>query len=136
MRRPLSEISHQALLPVFFRTQFQDLLFPQEVHWESACYAIGKLFYGRAFEIFRVILEKQRMAGFVEFDELALQHGIPGSSTVLQVFHWPSPKRIFSEQSYYAKRNAAHGHNVHASAVIPLDDFPDLCGAAEFPPAF
>ena len=72
------------------------------------------------------------MAGFVEFDELALQHGIPGSSTVLQVIHLPFPQRIFREQFYYAKRNAAHRHNVHASVVIALHDFQDLCRAADF----
>src|SRR5690242_5340361 len=97
MRRPLAKISNQALLPVFFRTQFEDLLLPEEVHRESARDPIGEFFYGRALEIFRIILEKQGMAGFVEFNQLALHHGTSRSSTVLQIIHLPFEQRIFLE---------------------------------------
>src|SRR5690242_2191707 len=95
MRRPFSKISHQALLPVFFRAQLEDLLLPEQFHRESARYAIGKFLYGRAFEIFRIVLEKQRMTGFVEFDELPLQHRIPASSSVLQIIHLSFEQGIF-----------------------------------------
>src|SRR5499427_9963273 len=97
MRRPLSKIAHQALLPVFFRTQLQDLLFPQEVHRESTRNAIGKLLYGRSFEVFRIILEKQRVAGFVELDDLPLQHWIGLPAAVLEVVHLSFEKGILFE---------------------------------------
>src|SRR5215471_12896362 len=94
MRGPLSKISDQALLPVFFRTQFEDLLFPKGVHRERAGYAIRKILDGGAFEVFRVILEKQRMAGLVEFDELPLKNRIRRSHAMLQVIHLSSKQRL------------------------------------------
>src|SRR5215813_15355207 len=109
MRRPLAKVAHQAFLPVLFRTQFENLLFPEEIHRESAGYAIRKFLHRCAFEIFWIILEEQRMAGFVELDELPLQHGISGSSAVLQVIYLPFQQRILLKQFHDSKRSAAHG---------------------------
>src|SRR5215510_2261301 len=108
MRGPLSKISDQALLPVFFRTQFEDLLFPKEVHRESAGYAIGKILDRGAFEVFRVILEKQRMAGLVEFDKLPLKNRITGSPAVLQVIHLPFKQRILLKKLNDREWSMAH----------------------------
>src|SRR5215470_3355861 len=97
MRRPLPKISHQALLAVLFGAQFEYLLFPKEIHRKSTCDAVRKLLHRRALEIFRVVLEKERVASFVKFNQLGLNDGAPWRATILQVIHLPFEERILGE---------------------------------------
>src|SRR5215831_15115974 len=126
MRRPLAKISHEPLLPGFFRSQFEDLLFPQEIHRESACNAERKLLCRHALKIFRIVLEKESVAGLIKLDELPFGHRMPRTTAIFEVIHLSLQQRMLLKQLHHAEGSAAHGDNVHTPVGVALHHFQDF----------
>src|SRR5713101_1064326 len=120
MRRPLAEIRHQALLAVRLRAKLENLLLPQEFDGERGGNEIGKQFGRRAFEILGIIVVDQRVAGFVQFHEFALNARICGSFAVLKIICLAFEERILCGQLEHAKGSAANGKDIHPAVAVAL----------------
>src|SRR2546427_10014600 len=131
MRRPLAEIPHQALLAVRLRAKLENLLLPQEFEGERGGNEIGKQFGRRAFEILGIIVVDQRVAGFVQLHEFALNARICGSFAVLKVIYLAFEERILRGQFEHAKGSAANGKNIHSAVAVALHHIEYFGSAAD-----
>jgi len=82
-------------------------------------------------EIFRIVIEDERMTGFEKFDKFALDAGIGGRFAILEVIHLAFEKRVFLEKIENTKWGAADGEDVYAAVVVTLYDGTDFRGAAD-----
>src|ERR1700719_2100033 len=84
MRRPLSKISNQALLPVSLRAQLQNLLLPEEIEGQRAGDQEGETFDGFAFQVSGIVLKDQRVADLVKAPEFLLRAGVGAMLAVIE----------------------------------------------------
>src|SRR4029077_3409361 len=84
MRRPLPQVSYQPLLPVSFRAELQNLLFPQEIERQRACDDKGQEFRGFTFYISGIVLKDKGVTNFVEAHQLTLRARVGAMLTVIE----------------------------------------------------
>jgi hypothetical protein len=131
MRGPLTKIRYQAFLAVRLGAQLKNMLLPHQVHGQSAGDEIRE-FVGRGvLEILGIVVEDERVAGFVEFDEFALHGRAAGSFAVFQIIHAACEKRLALKEVQHAEGRAANGEDVHAAVVVTLYDVENFSGAAD-----
>src|SRR5262249_36409468 len=130
MRCPLAKVPHQPFLAIGLTAQLKDLLLPEKIHWQSACNEIRKLVRRCAFQILGVVVIDQRMAGFEELHEFALDAWIRRSVAIFEVIHATFEEGVLFEKFEHTKGGTANGENVHASVFVALDDIEDFGGAA------
>src|SRR5579883_19787 len=131
MRRPVPEVPEQAFLPFALGTQFENLLFPKQVEGKGRGDGIRE-FADRGFaEVARQIVEKQRVARFVDFDQLAAERRIDGQVAVLEIIDAAFEQRVFGEEIDDSEGMAANGDDVHAAVGIAPDDLENFSGATD-----
>ena len=131
MRRPLAKIRYETLLALGFIAQLKDLLFPEKLHGEGVGNEVREILGVRTFEVFRIVVEDERVASFKKLDELALDAGIQAGVAVFEVVDVAFEERILLEKLDDAKGSAADSDNVYAAVVVALDDVADFRGAAD-----
>src|SRR5205807_4551328 len=114
----------------------EDLLLPQWVHRQRGGNDIREVLGRGARESFGIVLEDQRVAGFKELHEFALDARIGGGFPVLQVIHVPFKKRVFREKFHHAKRGAAGREDIHTAVFVAFYHVENFGGAAYARDAF
>src|SRR5438309_4178167 len=118
MRSPLSQVRDEALLTLGFGAQFQNTLLPEQVHRELGGDSIGKLYSRDSVgfvDIARIVVKNQRVASFVEFNQLARNKGIQRCRTVFEKIHCAPHEWFFCEELNDPERFTADGQNVAAT---------------------
>src|SRR5713101_9582079 len=134
MRRPLTQVSYQPLLPIRLRAQLQNLLLTEEIERQRACDYKGQEFRGFTLHISGIVLEDQSVADLVESHELTPRACVGAMLTVSEEVDIAFQELIVRvgvgvHQLGYAERRAANGDDVHAAVVVTLHDFGDIRGA-------
>src|SRR5260370_27997371 len=136
MRGPLSKVRYQTLLAVGLRPKLENLLLPQWFHRQRGGNEIGDFFRQSAFELLRIIVKDQSVAGCEELHELALDARIGGRFPVFQVIDVAFQKRVFREKFHHAEWGAAGIDDVHAAVVVAFYDVENFGGATDSRDAF
>src|ERR1700687_932177 len=84
MRRPLAQVSYQALLPVSLRAQLQNLLLPKEIEGQRAGDQERKIFGRFAFQVSGIVLKNQRVADLVKAHEFILRARVGAMLAVIE----------------------------------------------------
>src|SRR5258708_14655705 len=103
---------------------------------QKTAYEIGDFFRQSAFELLRIIVKDQSVAGFEELHELALDARIGGRFPVFQVIDLAFQKRVFREKFHHAEWDAAGSDDVHAAVVVAFYDVENFGGATDSRDAF
>src|SRR5258708_3170202 len=131
MRGPLSKVRYQTFLAVRLRPKLENLLLPQWFHRQCGGNEIGDFFRQSAFELLRIIVKNQSVAGFEELHEFALDARIGGRFPVFQVIDLAFQKRVFREKFHHAEWGAAGSDDVHAAVVVAFYDVENFGGATD-----
>src|SRR5579859_6326348 len=136
MRRPLPKVAYQALLAVIFRTQFQDLLFTEEIERQPAGDDERKALVFAALDISGTVFKEQRVADLVQASKLALGARVNVAVTVVEEIDIAFEQLVVGvglgvDQIGHVKWRAADGDDVHAPVVVALGYFADLRGATD-----
>src|SRR5260370_3567458 len=129
MRGPLSKVRSQTLLAVRLRPKLENLLLPQRFHRQRGGNEIREFLRKGAFELLRIIVKDQSVAGFEKIHELALDARIGGRFPVFQVIHLAFQKRVFREKFHHAKWGAAGSDDVHPAIFVAFYDVENFGGA-------
>src|SRR5260370_34850999 len=136
MRGPLSKVRYQTLLAVRLRPKLENLLLPQWFHRQRGRNEIRDFFRQSSFELLRIIVKDQSVAGFEELHELALDAGIGGRFPVFQVIDLAFQKRVFREKFHHAEWGAAGSDDVHPAVFVAFYDAENFGGATDSRDAF
>src|SRR5208283_300008 len=98
MRRPLAKVRKKAFLPLCLRTQFQNLLLPQQIKGQGSGDRISQLFGGDLLKIPREFGKEKRMASFVGFNQALLPGGIGQGILVFQVIDLPFEQWVVAKK--------------------------------------
>src|SRR5215831_2565254 len=131
MRRPVAKVREKPFLALDFRAKFEYPLFPEKIHGEFGSNYVGEVVL-RIFRrrVARVVIEKQGVAGVVEFDKgIAGLRGRKGLA-VVEIVHGAFEQRVFVKKLDDAKRGPADREDVHAAVRIFFGDFENFGGAA------
>src|SRR5579863_4508129 len=131
MRRPLSKVRNQAFLAVGLGAQLQDLLLPEQFERKLSCDHIRKLFGNSTVQISRIVVKDQRVAGFVEADQLALDLGAHRPFAVFEIIDLAFEQGILLKKFDNAKWSSSYGQDVHATVSVAPKEFKDFGGAAD-----
>src|SRR5260370_8690943 len=118
MRDQLSKVRYQTLLAVGLRTKLENLLLPHFFYKQKTAYEIGDFFRQSAFELLRIIVKDQSVAGFEELHELALDAGIGGRFPAFPGIHLPLHTRVFREKFHHAEGGPARSEYGPPAALL------------------
>src|ERR1700730_9855459 len=141
MRRPFAKVRYQALLAVRFRSQFQHLLLPHQIHRQGARHDVGKLFRHVTLDVPGIVAINDCVAHLIQLYQFTPDTRFGRPVAIVEVIDMSFEegvlaKRFRVEQLHDAKWRASYRQDVHSSVFVALNDLNYLRCAAHADDAF